>query len=367
MFMEQERQYSLTEVANLVGGVLSECLPESLWVRAEIGSLSERGGHAYMDLVEKSSRGGLLSAKMRGVCWSDTWGMLQAWFQQETDTALRAGMQVLLEVEVSHHAVYGLSLVVVGIDPRYTAGDIAQQRQQTIARLRAEGVLDMNKSLTLPTLTRRLAIVSSDRAAGYEDFCDQLAAGGFPFRTALYSATMQGDNAEQSIIHALSAIAERAEEYDAVVIIRGGGATSDLSCFDQYNLCNHCAQFPLPVLTGIGHTRDVSVLDTVAHTALKTPTAVAAFLNDRMAAEAERIRQLRQRLGRTAEHQILVRRHRIELLRQRLEACSPARIYALGYSLLTVEGRVVRSVADVRRGQHVTTHLADGEVRSVVE
>lgn len=365
--MVQEKQYRLSEVANMVGVVIGECMPESLWVRAEIGSLSERGGHAYMDLVEKSSRGGLLSAKMRGVCWSDTWGMLQAWFAQETGTVLHAGMQVLLEVEVSHHPVYGLSLVIVGIDPRYTAGDIAQQRQQTLERLRTDGVLGMNRSIELSTLVRRLAIISSDQAAGYEDFCDQLRAGGYRFETELYRATMQGDNAEQSIIRALGAIAERQEEYDAVVIIRGGGATSDLSCFDQYELCSHCAQFPLPILTGIGHTRDVSVLDTVAHTALKTPTAVASFLLERMANESERIRQLRQRLGRTAEHQILVRRHHIALLRQRLESCSPARIYALGYSLLTVDGRVVRSVTDVRRGQRVTSHLADGEVQSIVE
>ena len=297
-------------------------------------------------------------------------------------------MQVLVEVEVNYHTVYGLSLNIVNIDPQYTLGDMARQRQETIRRLQEEGIMDMQKELLLPTLTRRIAVVSAESAAGYGDFCDQLYASPYPFTTQLFAATMQGDNAERSIIAALGAIATQEEDFDAVVIIRGGGATTDLSCFDRYNLCAHCAQFPLPVISGIGHTRDVSVLDMVANTALKTPTAVAAFLIERMEVQAARIEDLQQRLLRTADRQLLLRQHRIDewqqrleqanrqlllmqshkldLLEQRIAACSPERIYRMGYSLLKCNGKAVRSVHDVQTGDILTTYMQDGQIESVV-
>ena len=283
-----------------------------------------------------------------------------AYFESETGQRLQAGMSVLVEAEVHYHPVYGLSLSIVGIDPSYTLGDIAQQRQKTIAQLQADGLLDAQQLLPLPTLIRRIAVVSSPSAAGYEDFKHQLDNSGYAFETQLFGATMQGEGAEASIIAALEAIETEAERFDAVAIIRGGGATTDLSCFDRYTLCAVCAQFELPILSGIGHTRDVSVLDLVAHEALKTPTAVAEWLIHRLDEQMARIADLVVRLKRTAERQILIRQHKVELLEQRLAACNPERIYRKGYSLLTKNGKVVRSVDELQAGDIVTTHLADG-------
>ncbi|MCQ2346304.1 MAG: exodeoxyribonuclease VII large subunit [Paludibacteraceae bacterium] len=345
---------------------LTEALPDTYWVQAEVASLSEKSGHGYFDLVEKG-KNGMLAAKMRATCWSNIFPMLSTYFTQETGCSLQAGMQILVEVEVQYHSVYGLSLNIVNIDPRFTIGDLARQRQQTIQQLISDGVMGMQSELRLPTLCQRIAVISAETAAGYGDFCDQLVHSGYRFIPTLFPAVMQGDKAEQSILQALNAIAKQDDAFDTVVIIRGGGATTDLSCFDSYTLCATCAQFPLPILTGIGHTRDVSVLDMVAHQALKTPTAVAAFLIDKSAAESERVQLLRNRLRQTAERQILIRRHRIEMLQQRIALSSPERIYKMGYSLTTLNGKVVRCTNDIAQGQLLTTHLIDGEVQSIVQ
>lgn len=355
------KSYTLSELCNEIGEALDECLASSYWVKAEINSLSEKGGHMYLELVEGKN------AKMRATCWAGTKELLTAYFESETGQHLQTGMAVLVEAQVQWHAVYGLSLSIVGIDPSYTLGDIARQRQQTIAALQADGLLDAQQLLPLPTLIRRIAVISSASAAGYEDFRHQLDNSGFRFETHLFAATMQGAGAEQSIIAALEDISSANHpSFDAVVIIRGGGATSDLNCFDNYTLCACCAQFELPVITGIGHTRDVSVLDMVAHEALKTPTAVAEWLIHRMENQMARIAELVVRLHRTAERQLLIRRHRVELLEQRLAACNPERIYRMGYSLMTKNGKAVRSASELRQGDTVTTHFADGTVESHV-
>lgn len=373
------RSYTLSELCNEIGEALDNGLARSYWVKAEISSLSEKGGHMYLELVEsrksntespvslfespraRAERG--VSAKMRATCWAGTKELLTAYFESETGQRLQAGMGVLIECEVQWHAVYGLSLSIVGIDPSYTMGDIARQRQQTIATLEADGLLEAQQQLPLPTLIRKIAVVSSPNAAGYEDFKHQLENSGFHFETQLFGATMQGEAASKSIIAALEVISSQCSEepiYDCVVIIRGGGATTDLSCFDDYTLCAYCAQYELPILSGIGHTRDVSVLDMVARESLKTPTAVAEWLIHRMEEQMNRIADLLVRLQRTAERQILIRRHRVELLEQRLAACNPERIYMKGYSLLTKKGKVVRSVSELAQGDTVTTHLIDG-------
>ena len=365
-----KERYTLSELCAEIGEVLGEGLAPSYWVQAEISSLSEKGGHLYMELAEGKQ------AKMRATCWAGTKELLMAYFEAETGQRLQAGMAVLVEAEVQYHAVYGLSLSIVGIDPKYTIGDLARQRQQTIAQLDSDGLLDAQQLLPLPTLIRRIAVISSASAAGYEDFKNQLMNSGYRFETTLYGATMQGDGAERSIIAALEEIesslpfreeSEVGFSYDAVVIIRGGGATTDLGCFDSYTLCAVCAQFPLPILSGIGHTRDVSVLDLVAHEALKTPTAVAEWLIHRMDEQVGRIETLRMRLSQTAERQVLIRRHRVELLQQRLAACNPERIYRMGYSLLTKNGKVVRSVTELKVGDRIITHLADGQVQSTID
>lgn len=345
---------TLTELCALIGEALDSSLDASYWVKAEISSLSEKGGHMYLELVDGKS------AKMRATCWADTKEMLLAYFESETGQTLQAGMSVLVETEIQFHPVYGLSLSIVGIDPSYTLGDLARQRQKTIAQLQADGLLDAQQLLTLPTLVKKIAVISSPNAAGYEDFKHQLENSGYAFHTRLFGATMQGENAAPSIIAALEDI--HPEHFDIVVIIRGGGATTDLSCFDDYTLCAVCAQSELPILTGIGHTRDISVLDLVAHLSLKTPTAVAEWLIHRMDEQMGHIADLLVRLHRSAERQILVRQHKVEMLEQRLAACNPERIYRMGYSLLTKEGKVIRSVADLHPGDKVTSHLSDGSV-----
>ncbi len=341
---------TLTELCMLIGEALDDSMAPSYWVQAEISSLSTKGGHMYLELIDGKT------AKMRATCWAGTQEMLNAYFESETGQRLQAGMKVLVEAEVQYHPVYGLSLSIIGIDPAYTIGDIAQQRQKTIAQLQADGLLDAQQLLPLPTLIRRIAVISSPNAAGYEDFKHQLDNSPYRFETQLFGATMQGEGAVKSIIAALEGIAG----FDAVAIIRGGGATTDLSCFDNYELCAVCAQFDLPILSGIGHTRDVSVLDLVAHEALKTPTAVAEWLIHRMDEQMAKVADLMLRLQRTAERQILIRRHRVELLEQRLATCNPERIYQRGYSLLTKNGKIIRSVNELLPGDKVTTHLADG-------
>ena len=364
---------TLSELCYLIGEALDDSLAPSYWVKAEISSLSERGGHLYLDLIDSPPSGGRgASAKMRATCWAGNKEILMAYFESETGQPLQAGMSVLVEAEIQYHAVYGLSLSIVGIDPSYTLGDIARQRQQTIAQLKADGLLDAQQLLPLPTLIRRIAVISSPQAAGYEDFKHQLDASPYRFETTLFGATMQGETAARSILAALEEISNTSLPamegsgsglpYDVVVIIRGGGATTDLSCFDNYELCAVCAQYELPVLTGIGHTRDISILDLVAHEALKTPTAVAEWLIHRLDEQSARIENLFLRLARTAERQILIRRHRVDLLEQRLAACNPERIYRMGYSLLTKNGQVIRSVSDIHPGDVVTSHLADGTI-----
>ena len=368
-------QYTLSELCNEIGEVLSESLAPSYWVKAEISSLSEKGGHMDLELVEGKG------ARMRATCWAGTKELLMAYFEAETGTKLQVGMSVLVEAEVQWHDVYGLSLSIIGIDPNYTLGDLARQRQQTISQLQADGLLDAQQLLPLPTLIRRIAVITSPSAAGYEDFKHQLEHSGFPFVTQLFGATMQGEGAEKSILAALEEISNsvsgptakrsnsangltgEAGPFDCVAIIRGGGASTDLSCFDRYTLCAVCAQFELPILTGIGHTRDVSVLDLVAHEALKTPTAVAEWLIHRMETQQNRIADLFTRLQRTAERQKLLRLHRVEMLEQRLAACNPEQFYRRGYSLLTLNDRIIRSVRDfenIPSGTTLTAHLADG-------
>lgn len=360
------RQYTLSELCDYIHDVLSSELADTYWVRAEIASISQKGGHGYFELIEKAAGSLTPTARLRATCWANIYAMLSAYFEQETGQRLQVGMNVLVEVEVNFHAAYGLSLNIRNIDPRYTVGDLARARALTIQTLKDEGIIDMQQQLRLPTLPMRLAVISAETAAGYGDFCDQLRQSGYRFCPTLYPAIMQGENAERSILQALDRIREQEEEFDAVVIIRGGGATTDLTCFDSYLLCAACAQFPLPIITGIGHTRDVSVLDLVAFMALKTPTAVAAFFVERLNVESERIINLRRRLSQTAERQILIRRHRLELLRQRIEACNPERIYRRGYSLTTINGKVLRSKDELHPGDVIMTHLADGNVQSTV-
>ena len=381
--------YSLKELCEWIQDVMESDLPDRYWVRAEIASMSVRG-HCYMELIEKADNG-ILAAKVRATCWSNMYGLLSAYFTQETGESLHVGLQVLLEVSVEFHSVYGLSLNVWNIDPTYTIGDLAKQRQATINKLQLDGVMELQQALELPSLVRRIAVVSSSEAAGYGDFCDQLKNNrfGFDFQVQLYSAVMQGDTASRSIINALSAIAGQEEEWDVVVIIRGGGASTDLSCFDDYELASHCAQFPLPIVAGVGHTRDVSVVDMVVYSSVKTPTAAAEWLIDRVAVQVERVGELQLRLQKAVQGKIARERNRVLVMEQRMinavrrmvvreegklnlwrktiDLHSPERIFKMGYSLTMAKGKIVRSSKDVREGDVVETYLQDGMIQSVVE
>ena len=383
------KQYSLLELCEWIQDVVENELPDRYWVRAEIASMSVRG-HCYMELVEKSENG-ILAAKMRATCWSNVYALLSAYFAQETGQSLHVGLQVLLEVSVEYRAVYGLSLNVWSIDPTYTLGDLAKQRQATIRQLTEDGVMELQRALEVPSLPRRVAVISSADAAGYGDFCDQLKHNrfGFAFVTQLYPAVVQGDTAARSIINALGAIAAQEEEWDVVVIIRGGGASTDLSCFDDYMLASHCAQFPLPIVAGIGHTRDVSVVDMVVHTSVKTPTAAAEWLVERVAEQVERVGGLQLRLERAVQGAVNKEKNRLVVYHQRMmstvyqalarekgklnlwqktvELHSPERIYRMGYSLTTVNGKVVRGAQDVAQGDVIETHLRDGVIQSEVK
>jgi exodeoxyribonuclease VII large subunit len=381
--------YSLKELCEWIQDVMESDLPDRYWVRAEIASMSVRG-HCYMELIEKADNG-ILAAKVRATCWSNMYGLLSAYFTQETGESLHVGLQVLLEVSVEFHSVYGLSLNVWYIDPTYTIGDLAKQRQATINKLQLDGVMELQQALELPSLVRRIAVVSSSEAAGYGDFCDQLKNNrfGFDFQVQLYSAVMQGDTASRSIINALSAIAGQEEEWDVVVIIRGGGASTDLSCFDDYELASHCAQFPLPIVAGVGHTRDVSVVDMVVYSSVKTPTAAAEWLIDRVAVQVERVGELQLRLQKAVQGKIARERNRVMVMEQRMinavrrmvvreegklnlwrktiDLHSPERIFKMGYSLTMAKGKIVRSSKDVHEGDVVETYLQDGMIQSVVE
>lgn len=249
------------------------------WVRAEISSI-QVNRHCYLELVQKDERGHGIMAKARAQIWANTWFTLKSHFEHITRQTLSAGMEVLVQVEVTFHELYGYSLTITDIDPTYTLGDIARRRLEIIQTLKDEGVFEMNKELPIPRLLQRIAVISSATAAGYGDFCDQLHnnKSKLAFQTKLFPAIMQGNDVESSVIKALNAIAEEQDSWDVVVIIRGGGSVTDLSGFDSLALAENVAQFPIPIITGIGHERDDTVIDLVSHTRVKTPTAAAEFL-----------------------------------------------------------------------------------------
>ena len=290
-----EGQLTLTELNMLVKEALQVSFPEQVWVVAEIGEMKvNRSGHCYLELVDKDDDSEEITARTRATIWSWQFRFIQPYFETTTGRPFSSGLKVLISATVEFHEVYGYSLNIKDIDPTYTLGDLARRRMEIIKRLNDEGVFDMNREIPIPDIPSRIAIISSPTAAGYEDFINQLLnnQAGYHFYTRLFPAVMQGSEAVPSIIDALDTIYEAENFYDVVVIIRGGGSQLDLSCFDDYELALHIAQFPLPVLTGIGHEKDESIADMVANTRLKTPTAVAEFLIGRFNDAATEIEEL---------------------------------------------------------------------------
>ena len=409
----EEQALSLYELNGLVKRSIRSCLPDTYWVQAELSDVrSNYSGHCYLEFVQKDARGNNLIAKARGTIWSNVYKMLKPYFEQETGQAFVAGIKVLVQVSVDFHELYGYSLTVLDIDPTYTVGDLERKRREILRQLEEEGVIDLNKELDMPMLPQRVAVISSATAAGYGDFCNQLANNprGYGFHTELFPAIMQGERVEASIIAALDTIYNRMDEFDVVVIIRGGGATSDLSGFDTYELAANCAQFPLPIITGIGHERDDTVIDRIAHTRVKTPTAAAEYLIarmdkcadalDEMSArlmesvrrlllwEHQRMERLRQRIPsavykriadakygllsaqrdlQMASRQFLsVKKHRLELLQQRLNDALPEKQLARGYSITLKNGKTVKDASILKDGDKLITMFYQGQVESVI-
>lgn len=282
-----------------IANVINQTFSTPRWVVAELTDVRVAGnGHCYMTLIEKDPRRGTTLATVRGIIWANRWWLIRDTFLQQTGEQFRSGLKVMILVQATMHEQYGLSLNVVDVDPTYTLGEMARRRLEIIRQLEQDGVIDMNRELPFPTLPQRIAVISASGAAGYGDFMKQLQNNplGLQFYCHLFEATMQGQQTEASVIEALDRIAAVQELFDVVVIIRGGGATVDLASFDSYPLAQNVANFPLPVITGIGHERDQTVLDRVAHTSVKTPTAAAALLIDAMTDQLQRLEELQQTL-----------------------------------------------------------------------
>lgn len=316
---------SLLELNGLVRQTLDHAFSaRTYWLQAELSGVSERGGHCFVEFVQKGGRDNDIVAQARGTIWANRWAFLRPYFQQATGQALAAGMQVLTEVKVTFHERYGYSLTVLDIDPTYTLGDLARRRREILQTLQREGVADMNKELPLPRLLQRIAVISSPSAAGYQDFCNQLENNPqhLRFSVRLFEAVMQGQQVEPTIIAALEHIADEMDNWDAVVIIRGGGSATDLSGFDTLALAENVAQFPLPVITGIGHERDDTVIDLVAHTRVKTPTAAAEFLIRHQQEELDTLLSLADALHDHVSQWLTTERQRLTLLTARMPAAA---------------------------------------------
>ncbi len=404
---------TLFELNSLVHEVIEDNFDKQYWVVGELSDVSTPafGGHFYGELVQKDEESDRIVARARITCWARNYNMIRLRFQKEAGETLRKGLQVKLLVEVNFHEQYGYSLNVVDIDSTFTLGDLAKRRREILLQLEKDGILHDNQSLPLPRLLKRIAVISSATAAGYGDFCHQLEENdyGFHFDVQLFPAVMQGEQVPESIIAALEEV-QNAEPFDLVVIIRGGGASSDLSDFDSYELAACIALYPLPVLTGIGHERDETVLDYVAHTKVKTPTAAAAFIIEHQAEEAALLDDLYQRITHSAKEQIQREKQRLEhqrtvlpllfmgfyqkgenrlvllsqrlsssakqslereghslqLMQQRLNSLDPRLLLKRGYTITTCEGKIVRDVEGLAEGEVLTTQTEKGEIYSKV-
>ena len=335
-------------------------MPDEYWVEAEVAECREARGHCYLELIEKDEQTATPIAKASAKCWASKWAVVRPYFERTTGQRLVAGMKVLLKVYPQFHEAFGFSWIVTDIDPTYTLGDMARQRQAIIRQLKAEGVFDLQKELTLPLFCQRIAVISSETAAGYGDFCHQLDNNpyGFQFETHL------------------------------LVIIRGGGATSDLSGFDTLALAEHVANFPIPIITGIGHERDECILDMVSHIRVKTPTAAAALLIEHLKGVFDAVNQAQERITRAAQQQLaavsyqltaleqripmlLERRftnalHQLQLIEERVKGLDPQLLLSRGYSITLHKGRIIKDASMLVEGDEIETRLEKGVLHSII-
>ena len=384
--------FTLYELQRIIGAAVEQFIPQPVWVSAEISELkTNSSGHCYIELVERDEQGGsgrAAKAQARAVIWKSRYPQLSGKFEAATGRKLSAAMKVLVEVSVTHHPLYGISLQIIDIDPTYTIGEAERQKQQTIAQLKADGVWDMNRQQTIARVVQRVAVISSATAAGYRDFMQEIAASAYNISVTLFEATMQGESSEQSIVAALMAIAEQQEQFDAVAIIRGGGSVSDLECFNSYLTASCVAQFPLPVLSGIGHDKDISVVDMVSAVPLKTPTAVAAWICDRAAqfdgqlqyaaimlresckkftqGALLRLEQYQQQLRTGVDIALTRQKEKLSSYKMMTDNFAPARLLKLGFAVARSSEGVIRSTADVTVDQIITIEVADGILKAKI-
>ena len=405
---------TLWELNNKIRSVIESNLDDTYWITGELSEARQASnGHFYGELIQKDENGRNVIARARVNCWAQQYNLIRLRFLHETGQEIRAGLKVLLEVQVTFHEQYGYALKVTDIDSTYTLGDLARRRKEILNKLEEEGILHDNQTLTMHRLTWRIAIVSAETAAGYGDFCDQLLHNeyGLRFQIKLFPATMQGQHVEESVSAALFQIASEENNWDAVVIIRGGGAVADLSDFDSYQLASIIAQFPLPVIVGIGHERDETVLDYVAHQRVKTPTAAAAFLIDHQLGELALLNHFQQRISQAAnnllkneenrlerqkghisllfqtisqqirhqldlflqklrqnvERKLQNESHQLDLLEKQIENLNPNRILKLGFTITLHKGKPVKNPNQLHPGDHITTLTEHGKIESIVE
>jgi len=311
---------TLYELNQMVRDALAITMPDEYWVEAEISEMREVRGHCYMELVQKDATGNTPLAKASAKCWKNKWAFLRPHFERNANQILRAGLKVRLLVYADFHEAYGFSWIVADIDPTYTLGDMARKRLEIVRTLKQQGVFDLQKDFRLPLFAQRVAVISSEQAAGYGDFCRHLHENEWHlhFSVQLFAATMQGEGVERSVIAALNAINERLADFDVVVIIRGGGATSDLSGFDSLPLAENVANFPLPIITGIGHDRDESVLDMVSFRRVKTPTAAAALLVEHLAETYQRILDAQEEMVHLVQRRMELERIKLARLTEKV-------------------------------------------------
>lgn len=409
--MASERTFTLLELNRMVRETIERQMDGKYWVEAELSDLHDRN-HCYMELVENDPFGPTPLAKARAVCWANRWTALRSKFERQTQQQLRPGIKVRMMVTPTFHEAYGFAYQVSDIDPDYTLGDIVRKRMEIIRQLKEAGIFDLQRELVLPRFAQRIAVVSSAQAAGYGDFCHQIDDNsyGLSFSHELFAAIMQGEQVEQSVIAALDRINARIDEFDVVVIIRGGGATTDMSGFDTLALAENVANFPLPIITGIGHDRDECILDMVSYMRVKTPTAAAAFLIDHLSEVYTALVSARERISRIAERHLayekmrlkqladriptlfaLTRerqtkridalahrldsaatqrlereRHRLQLVAQRAQAQDPIHILRRGYSITLHNGHALRSGDELANGDIIETRLEQGTLKSEI-
>lgn len=409
--MASERTFTLLELNHMVRETIERQMDGKYWVEAELSDLHDRN-HCYMELVENDPFGPTPLAKARAVCWANRWTALRSKFERQTQQQLRPGIKVRMMVTPTFHEAYGFAYQVSDIDPDYTLGDIVRKRMEIIRQLKEAGIFDLQRELVLPRFAQRIAVISSAQAAGYGDFCNQIDDNsyGLSFSHELFAAIMQGEQVEQSVIAALDRINARIDEFDVVVIIRGGGATTDMSGFDTLALAENVANFPLPIITGIGHDRDECILDMVSYMRVKTPTAAAAFLIDHLSEvhtalvsarerisriaerhlayekmrlkqladriptlfaltrerQTKRIDALAHRLDSAASQRLERERHRLQLVAQRAQAQDPIHILRRGYSITLHNGHALRSGDELADGDIIETRLEQGTLKSEI-